>query len=249
MVPAVPLTEQERLAAILDKAEGIRHKREQSLVIVDKLLRSVFLERFGHPLDPNSKLDRSELGLHCDLFAGNSLPTGDEFTGQDGGLLLVKVSDLNRPGNEFEIKSAKLWVRCKSAARGGVIAPRGAVVFPKRGGAIATNKKRILGRDSVLDPNLMAVAPKADTSISNEFLRIWFELIDLQTVSSGSSVPQLNKKDLAPLAFGVPERDAVDWFNEVFSFIRGRKERLHSAVEDAAEFVASLSQRAFRGEL
>ena len=200
------LDESTRIAAILDKADGIRRKREQGLAMADQMLRSGFLKKFGHPLDPNGELARSDLGLHCDFFAGNSLPNGDEFTGQDGGLLLIKVSDLNSLGNEVGIKSAKLWAASRTAAKGGVVAPRGAVVFPKRGGAIATNKKRILERDSVLDPNLMAVAPKSESHISNEFLRTWFELIDLQTISSGSSVPQLNKRDLAPLPLGVPDK-------------------------------------------
>ena len=243
------IDEQRHIAAILDKADGIRRKREQALVMADQILRSAFLKKFGHPLDPNGELARSDLGLHCDFFAGNSLPNGDEFTGQDRGLLLIKVSDLNSLGNEVEIKSAKLWAASRTAAKGGVVAPRGAVVFPKRGGAIATNKKRILERDSVLDPNLMAVAPKSESHISNEFLRTWFELIDLQTISSGSSVPQLNKRDLAPLALGVPDRQSVEWFNSVFSFTKSLKERLRMALVEDNRLFAAVSQKAFRGEL
>lgn len=248
-IPLPEIEEQRRIAAILDKADGIRRKREQALAMADNAVRSAFLQKFGHPLDPNSKLKRSELGIFCDFFAGNSLPKGEEFVGQDDGLFLVKVSDLNSPGNEVSIRSAKLWAPDKASVKGGVFAPHGAVVFPKRGGAIATNKKRVLERDSVLDPNLMAVAPKADSPISNHYLRTWFELIDLQTISSGSSVPQLNKKDLAPLAFGVPSRGDIEWFNGVFSFSNELKSRLRSALNEAEELFSSLSARSFRGEL
>jgi type I restriction enzyme S subunit len=248
-IPAVPLAEQERISGILDKADRIRRKREQSLRLADEVVRSSFLERFGHPLDPNSHLVRSDLGEHCYFFAGGSLPKGEAFVGQDEGLLLIKVSDLNAPGNEVTIRAAKLWVPSRSAAKGGVIAPSGSVVFPKRGGAIATNKKRVLERDCVLDPNLMAVAPKPNSVISNNYVRTWFELIDLASISSGSSVPQLNKKDLAPLAFGVPEREAVDWFDGVFERIDRMKRHLSAALAEADALFASVSQRAFRGEL
>ncbi len=45
------LDEQRRIAAILDKADAIRRKREQALTLADDFLRSVFLEMFGDPGD------------------------------------------------------------------------------------------------------------------------------------------------------------------------------------------------------
>lgn len=248
-IPFPSLPEQNRIAVILDKADDIRRKREQILKLADECLRSSFLDRFGHPLDPNGHLERCTLGEHCDFFAGHSLPRGEDFAGQENGLLLVKVSDLKAPGNEVTIRAAKLWTPSKGAARGGVIAPEGSVVFPKRGGAIATNKKRVLGRECVLDPNLMAVAPRAKSHVSNRFIRTWFELIDLASIASGSSVPQLNKKDLEPLAFGVPDRKDVDWFDSIVERVNDMKGRLHTALVEAEAMLGSLSQRAFRGEL
>ncbi len=43
------LEEQKRIAAILDKADGIRRKRQQALRLTDDFLRSVFLDMFGNP--------------------------------------------------------------------------------------------------------------------------------------------------------------------------------------------------------
>ena len=68
--------------------------------------------------------------------------------------------------------------------------------FAKRGGAISTNKKRILGRPAILDPNLMGIVPD-EGLIMQEYLLLWFENFDLSTLASGSTVPQLNRKDLA----------------------------------------------------
>lgn len=48
-VPLPPLDEQRRIAAILDKADAIRRKREQVLALSDEFLNSVFLEIFGDP--------------------------------------------------------------------------------------------------------------------------------------------------------------------------------------------------------
>lgn len=45
-----PLAEQRRIATLLDRADVVRRKREESRRLVDELLRSVFLEMFGDPV-------------------------------------------------------------------------------------------------------------------------------------------------------------------------------------------------------
>ena len=44
------LKEQKRIAAILDKADGIRRKRKQAIQLADDFLRSVVLDMFGDPV-------------------------------------------------------------------------------------------------------------------------------------------------------------------------------------------------------
>lgn len=48
-IPLPPLAEQKRLAAILDKADAIRRKLQESLRLSEDFLRSVFLDMFGDP--------------------------------------------------------------------------------------------------------------------------------------------------------------------------------------------------------
>src|SRR5262249_42126954 len=48
-IPLPPLPQQRRLAAILDKAEAIRRKREECIRLTEELLRSTFLDMFGDP--------------------------------------------------------------------------------------------------------------------------------------------------------------------------------------------------------
>ncbi|ABI64458.1 MULTISPECIES: restriction endonuclease subunit S [Maricaulis] len=248
-IPRIDLDEQRRIAAILDKADAIRRKREEALALADDFLKSTFLEMFGDPLAPEPHGSISTIDTECDLFAGNSLPRGEEFRGQDRGCLLLKVSDLNSEGNETQIVSSKLWVPPNEKLRASMVAPAGSIVFPKRGGAISTNKKRVLSRPAVLDPNLMGVAPKSGSSISFRYLRNWFELLDLVTISSGSTVPQLNKKDVGPLRIVVPTPVDLERFDNIYERSAKLREKLRSAWDSSAHLFASLSQRAFRGEL
>ena len=140
------------------------------------------------------------LGSVARFYGGSSLPEGEPFGSQPDGYLLVRVSDLNLPGNEAFIRTAKLW----SATPGpkSATCPPASLVIPKRGGAIGTNKKRITTRACALDPNLMAISPSPELDI--RFLYHWFLTFDLTEITSGISVPQLNKQDLRPLLLPLP---------------------------------------------
>lgn len=48
-IPVLPLSEQRRIATILDKTDAIRRKRRQAIDLMNDFLRSVFLEMFGDP--------------------------------------------------------------------------------------------------------------------------------------------------------------------------------------------------------
>lgn len=50
LIPLPPLPEQKRIAAILDKADSIRRKRQQAIKLADEFLRAVFLDMFGDPV-------------------------------------------------------------------------------------------------------------------------------------------------------------------------------------------------------
>lgn len=62
MINIPPLTTQKRIAGILDKADALRKKRQETLLLADQFLKSVFLEMFGDPaLNPNN-FDRVTVG-------------------------------------------------------------------------------------------------------------------------------------------------------------------------------------------
>ena len=46
-IPLPPLTEQRRIAAILDAVDALRQKRRQALRLLDQLTQAIFVEMFG----------------------------------------------------------------------------------------------------------------------------------------------------------------------------------------------------------
>jgi type I restriction enzyme, S subunit len=114
---------------------------------------------------------------------------------------------------------------------------------------LGKGNERVLGRSCILDPNLMAVAPKPDSPVSYPYLRVWFELLDLASISNGSTVPQLNKGDLYPLEMPIPDKETLFAFDQLFHGVNRVRAKHADDLMSAEALFSSLSQRAFRGEL
>ena len=201
---------------------------------------------FGSPKTNPHGWQTKQLAVIADFYSGNSLPEGEPYLGQSDGYMLLKVSDLNLSGNEDFITTASSWSLMPGAKAG--TCNRDAVIFPKRGGAIATNKKRKLTRPAILDPNLMAVSPK-DGAITTDYLYAWFQSFRLEEITSGSSVPQLNKQDLAPLKVAVPPMSIQVSYSDACALLSERRHRALAAVQACSHLFASLQSRAFSGQL
>ncbi|MBD8614234.1 restriction endonuclease subunit S [Pseudomonas putida] len=96
-VPLPSLPEQKRIAAILDKADTIRRKRQQAIQLADDFLRAVFLDMFG---DPVTNPKGWEIKLSGELFSlppriGTTTPVGGE------GCLVVRVGEIGKPNINF----------------------------------------------------------------------------------------------------------------------------------------------------
>jgi type I restriction enzyme S subunit len=135
-------------------------------------------------------------------IGGNGFPTEEQ--GKSGGeILFCKVSDMNLEGNEKFIHQTVNTLTKEDANRLKVtIHECGSVIFPKIGGAIATNKRRILVRPTAIDNNCMGVQPS--NRVNNEWLYLLLKSIDLTKYQSGTSLPSLSQKVLNKITFKVP---------------------------------------------
>lgn len=243
-IPLPPLDEQRRIARILNLIDLQRNAANNVISVILKELRaSVF-----HQTSSSPGTEERRISEVCDLYGGASLPKGQPFDNTKNGLLLMKVSDMNKKGNERHIHSTAMHVPNIPETLPNSIAPAHTVVLPKRGAAIATNKKRLTTRYTMLDPNLIGVRSKTPT-VDSVYLYEWFENFDLTTITSGSSIPQLNKKDLNPLLIPVPARTAMQDFTAANSKIDEIDQHVRDKLTLLEELHQSLATRAFAGQL
>ena len=157
-----------------------------------------------------SPYEVSTIGKECILKSGTTFTPDKEQSAE--AFLYAKVADMNLPGNEVYITTSSTFVSEETAGK--TFIEKGAVIFPKRGGAIGTNKKRILCRDTCVDLNIMGVIP--GKRIKTEYLYVYFLRMDLASICDGSTIPQLNNKNVSPLRIIVPPIDQQERFVTFF---------------------------------
>jgi type I restriction enzyme S subunit len=75
-IPLPPLDEQRRVAAILDKADTLRRKRNRALELLDRVTRSTFLEMFGDPAKNTHGFQSIKLDEIGEWRSGGTPPRG-----------------------------------------------------------------------------------------------------------------------------------------------------------------------------
>ena len=154
-----------------------------------------------------------------------------------GEILFAKVSDMNRSGNSREINRTANYVS-REIARGlrAHIFPPDTIVFPKVGGALLTNKRRILMHETCIDNNLMGCVV---TSAQTEFVFRLLRWLDLGALAKPGPVPAIGEREVGEIRVPLPplpEQRAIVRFldhadRRIRRYIRA-KERLIELLEE-----------------
>ena len=230
---------QEYVAKTLNGITKIINARKEQLKQFDEIIKSQFVEMFGDPFLNDKKWKTNTIGNCCTLKSGNSLSA--EVENEGGDVLYVKVGDMNLKGNEKYITTSSHKVTRKTAGKG--IFELGTILFPKRGGAIGTNKKRLTNSKVCADLNIMGVTPIKE--IISEYLFTYFLFIDLGTLNNGSSVPQINNKDIEPLIIQIPPIELQNQFAEIVKQIDKQKFEIENSLKEMQELYEALMERYF----
>ncbi|WP_113922176.1 restriction endonuclease subunit S [Cognataquiflexum aquatile] len=172
------------------------------------------------------------------LKSGTSFNSTLELT--NGDFMYVKVGAMNLPGNEIEITTSNLYINSDPKLNKALI-PTRSIIFPKRGGAIATNKKRLVFQPIHVDLNTMAITCLENFNFM--YLKHWFNSIDLWTLNNGTSVPQINNKDIAPLLVSIPpleeQKAIVEVVNQLFAEVEQLEALTQERIQLKSDFVTS----------
>ena len=156
--------------------------------------------RFDGFTDPWEQRKLGELG-----FAQSGIGFPDAEQGGTKGTPFFKVSDMNTPGNEYELVASNNYVTAEQIARMGwrPINQVPAIFFAKVGAAVMLNRKRLVNEPFLLDNNTIAFS--MDSSLlDTQFGRSLFERLDLTSLIQVGALPSFNSSDVESISVSLP---------------------------------------------
>ncbi|WP_417436575.1 restriction endonuclease subunit S [Idiomarina abyssalis] len=246
-IPLPPLNEQKRIAAILDKADSIRRKRQQAIKLADEFLRSVFLDMFGD-------LVSTEGYASSQKYKIKDLVDYIDYRGKTpeksvSGIPLITAKNVKKgyvdeePREFIPVDTYDAWMTRGLPLENDLLftteAPLGNVAL------LGKYDKVVIGQ------RLIALRSKG--KVTHEFLMYlllhpFIEGLILHR-SSGSTVKGIRTKELYEIELPVPDIALQERFSSLYwqlKKLRGKEQR---SLLECSESFNALSQKAFAGEL
>jgi len=248
-IPLPPLAEQKRIAAILDKADALRRKRQQAIDFADQFLRSVFLEMFGDPVT-NPKgwevKNISEACLEIVDCVNRTAPVVDYETPYK----MIRTTNVRNYEIDLstvryvEKESYEKWTRRLLPMKGDIVFTREAPAG--EAGIIETAELVFLGQRT------MHFRPDF-SKVTSEFLL--FELMgsgiknQISRMSTGSTVKHLSVPECKKFNIRMPPIEVQKRFSVVVKQLKESRSGFLTSQKCINEYFNSVSQQAFSGEL
>ena len=246
-IPLPPLAEQKRIAAILDKADAIRRKRQQAIQLADDFLRAVFLEMFGDLVttdgyEKSRKYKIKDLVDYIDY-------RGKTPEKSDSGIPLITAKNVKKGFIDHEPRefipedNYEAWMTRGHPLENDVLftteAPLGNVAL------LGKYEKVVVGQ------RLIALRSKG--RLTHEYLMylLLHPFIQglIQNRSSGSTVKGIRTKELYDIELPVPDKESQEKFSEIYWALNSLSLKEHISASLTNDSFESLSQKAFSGQL
>jgi type I restriction enzyme S subunit len=254
-VPLPPLSEQRRIADVLDWAEALRAKRRTALAELDSLTQSIFLDMFGDPVVNSKGWPRVQFGdLLVNIDSGWSPNCLDRpATGDEWGVL--KLGAVTRcEYNSAENKALPPDIEPDSSLE---VKP-GDLLFSRKNtyqlvaacALVRETPPRLLMSDLIFRFRLRPEI-KVDSDFLHQLLICPTKRREIQKLAGGSagSMPNISKARLQTALIEVPPLSLQREFADRVTAVEKLKAAQRASLAELDELFASLQQRAFRGEL
>jgi len=243
-----PLSEQKRIAAILEKADAIRRKRQTAIKLTDGFLRATFLDMFGDPVINPKGFKIIKLGNVCNKITDGThdtpkrLRAGMPFiTGKHIRPFLIDFKNCDYVSSEDHEEIIK---RCK----------------PERGDVLYTNIGANVGTAAVNTwentfsmKNVALLKPNRKT-ISSRYLEFALNHGGMKNKILGSSSVGgaqqfLSLTQIKQVEIPVPMLPIQEKFEGILKKASMLIEQHNKILLENNHLLNSITQRAFRGEL
>lgn len=247
-IPLPPLSEQNRIAAILDKADAIRRKRQQAIQLADDFLRAVFLDMFGDPVTNPKGWEVKSLGQISNFENGDrssNYPSGDDLVSE--GVLFLSTKNI--VSDTLNLESCQYITEEKYIALSRGKARKGDLIITLRGTLGSCCIFDCEHEKAFINAQMMIIRP--DSDVGNIFLH---DLLvskaiksHLQGIGQGAAVPQLTAKQLKDLMLPIPPIQEQMRYENIRGSVLASIKKMQS--ESEVSLFKAIAKKAFSGPL
>ncbi|EME4727818.1 restriction endonuclease subunit S [Acinetobacter baumannii] len=241
-VPLPPLAEQRRIAAILDKADELRQKREQAIEKLDQLLQATFIDMFGDPVSNPKGWDKKLLSDLVIIDAPlvepmekefeNLLHYGPDRISKDSGKLLPALT-----AKEDMLISKKFLCDDRH------------ILYSKIRPYL--NKVAMVQEKCLCSADVYPVEPKS--RLTKHFLwhilRSKSFLDHAETFSNRANIPKINRNQFLQYECIVPAMEVQKKFENISKDIQKQIDFQNLSLESIEKLFNALQNQAFNGTL
>lgn len=235
-VPLPGLQEQRRISEMLGRADALQEKCRNNLSEVDRLLRSTFLSRFGHPLDTSNPAPRMQLSELARIDTGKTPPTSDPENYKDE-VPFITPGDLGSI-----ISQTKRHVSEKGALKTKTV-EAGATMVCCIGATIG--KIGLATKRSAFNQQINAVTWGRRVDPIFGFVALNFFSERIAQLGSSTTLPILNKSGFSRIDFPVPDYGDQVGFAAFVQRVWGAKSKFDEQLEQSEVCLEALLQREF----
>ena len=256
-IPLPPtLNDQKRIAKVLSQCESLIQKRNESIDLLDELLRSTFLQMFGDPIlnpkgFPINKLSdfyiNPKEGTKCGPF-GSALKNS-EYT--SSGIPVWNMDNISKNGNFLD--SIRLWINeDKYEQLLGFSAQNGDIIISRAG---TVGKMCVLKSDypkSIISTNLIRLRLNQENLLPLYFVSLMNYCkgrIGRLKKGADGGFTHMNTGVLDTLSFPYPPPILQNKFAQLVEKMEETKKPFQESLKEFENLYGSISQRAFNGEL
>jgi type I restriction enzyme S subunit len=254
-IPLPPLTEQKRIAAILDKADAIRRKRQQAIQLADDFLRAVFLDMFGDPVTNPKGWEIKPISCGIASITSGWSAKGESYPCKSNEYGVLKISSVTsgkfKPEENKFIHNEEIPVGKK-------------LEFPKKGDLLFSraNTRELVAATCIApsDYNNIFLPDKLWNVRTNKELLPEFvnylmrqprfkERLTSQATGTSGSMLNISKAKFEATESIFPPLELQKKFKAIYWKVQELISRLDDSLNECGNTFTSLSQKAFRGEL
>lgn len=241
--PIPSLVEQERIAENLHRADILLKKRKHVISLLNKYIRSSFLDMFGDPVVNSKDWDKKTLKFFGKIITGNTPPRNDFDNYSSNYIEWIKTDNIVTDNTYLTTATEYLSEKGLSKSR---FVDRGAVLVACIAGSIESiGRVAISDRKVSFNQQINAIQPNEKI---NSFFLYWLIKISkpyIQNHASKGMKKILTKGEFEKIVMIMPPIDLQNKFADVALNIETIKQKMLTQSIGLEELLQSLMQKSF----